>query len=363
MKNKKKILVVFIILLPFIFGFVNNEINTYKSTHTYIWRFDTLNLKPPVAPLDNPMTEEGVELGRLLFYDTLLSKNNKQSCGSCHQQKLSFTDGKKLAIGTFGDTLERNTMTLINLAWSKQFFWDGRVKTLEKLIEVPLFNPKEMAESETTLLSKLRRHPYYPGLFGQVFGNNNITVENVSKAIAQFLRTIIMKPIHLPDSVLNIPPKGISEQDFAQNNMSASSLRGTYFRFANMCGACHNNNAYGFDDGLAFNRVNNENQLMKIPALINLSQTAPYMHDGRFKTLEEVFEHYDKHIDSLIELNPQLNLPLKYKGYKSGNLITVFDKRNAAQFFSLLSDTSILTNKQFSDPFADKNFSWESYKK
>lgn len=309
------------------------------------------------------MTTEGVELGRLLFYDSLLSKNNKQSCGSCHQQKHSFSDGRKLAIGTFGDTLERNAISLVDLAWSKQFFWDGRIKTLEDVMAEPLFNSKEMGETEEGVLLKLNNHPYYPILFERAFGNKTITIKNVSKAMAQFLRTIVAKPIDLPEEVLNKPPKGVSEYEYTMQNLDSATTRGTYFRFALMCGACHNNDAYGFDDGMATNMVNDRTKLMKIPALINVLMTPPYMHDGRFKTIEEVFIHYSAHIDSLIEINPQLNISSKYGKLNVTNLISSYDMKNAYKFFQFLTDSTLLTNKSLSDPFAEKDFNWKSYTK
>ncbi|MBK8350477.1 MAG: hypothetical protein IPL21_01895 [Saprospirales bacterium] len=359
MKHRKKIIVTAIFLLPFIFGFVKSTV--FPERHPYEWNYDAQVLGMPVIPEDNPMTIEGVALGRLLFYDSLLSVNQNQSCGSCHLQQYSFSDGKKLSIGTFGDTLERNAISLVNLAWTKYFFWDGRVKHLEDLIKEPLFNKKEMAETESSLLDKLKKHPYYPILFRNAFQRDEITIKEVSYAISQFLRTIVAKPIHLPDSVLNIPPNGVSEQEYTMQNLTAPTTRGTYFRFALMCGSCHNNAAYSFDDGLATNMVNNQNQLMKIPSLVNISYTAPYMHDGRFNTIEEVFTHYSQHIDSLLIKNPQLNISKKYGDIELKNLINEYDMKYGYQFFKFLSDPNILTNKAFSNPFYEYNFSWENY--
>ncbi|MFN8284369.1 MAG: cytochrome c peroxidase [Chitinophagales bacterium] len=333
---------------------------TYE-THPYKWDFDTITTPLFEIPEDNPMTVEGVALGRLLFYDSLLSGNNKQSCGTCHQQRYSFSDGKKLAVGTFGDTLKVNTISLINLGWNKHFFWDGRVKKLEDVMPVPMYSAIEMGETETNLLVELNKHKYYPVLFEQAFGEKTITAKNVYKALAQFLRTIVSIRIQFPDSVLNIPPVGVKETDFFYQNLKAPTLRGTYFRFAAMCNGCHVSDVESSYTQLATNGINDSKHLMKIPSLYNLAYTAPYMHDGSLKTIEEVFEHYDKHIANLIDSNPQITFPQKFQMMDFKNEITDFDKKNGHLFFQLLTDSNLLTNIKFSDPFKEKSFSWSSY--
>jgi cytochrome c peroxidase len=164
-------------------------------THTYSpdaapIKFNADKMEAPLIPADNPQTIQGIALGRLLFYDTMLSGNKKQSCGSCHLQQLSFTDGKPLAIGAFGDTI-RNSMTLVNMAWSKDFFWDGRVKQLEDLMKYPITNPKEMAKDTVLLIKKLKEHNYYPKLFAMALPEEDISIKTLSKALAQFVRIIV----------------------------------------------------------------------------------------------------------------------------------------------------------------------------
>lgn len=142
-------------------------------------------------PTDNPTTQEGVSLGRALFYEERLSANNGISCASCHQQKLAFTDGKKLSQGVDGTFTKRNSMSLANVLWVRSFFWDGRAEGLEAQAVVPLTDPHEMGQSLEASAKKLQQTTAYPPLFQQAFGTNVITSDNILKAIAQFERTLI----------------------------------------------------------------------------------------------------------------------------------------------------------------------------
>lgn len=348
-----------IFLFCIIFILYSFDKNVYNP-HPYTLDLSNSSLQYPDIPADNPLTYEGVKLGRLLFYDSILSKNFKQSCGSCHKQELNFSDGLRFSIGTFGDTLDKNSISLINLAWQKNFFWDGRVKTLEHLSSVPLFSKTEMGMTDSLLRVRIKKHKYYPEMFKKAFGTDTISTELVSKAIAQFLRTIIYKPIHLPNEVLNIPPNGVSEQEYTYQYLDSTTPRGIYFRFATMCGSCHNNEVYGMYDGMADNGVG-EGKKIKIPALVNILETAPYMHDGRFKNLEEVFLHYNEHIDSLLIKNPELKISNKYATHLIENRITEYDIKNAKLFFQFLKDTSVTKNPEFSNPFHQKEFKWSYY--
>ncbi|MBI1192256.1 MAG: hypothetical protein GC205_03645 [Bacteroidetes bacterium] len=305
-------------------------------------------------PLDNPMTEEGVALGRLLFYEELLSSDGSFSCGSCHKQELAFTDGLARAIGYRGDTLDRNTMTLVNLAWQQEFFWDGRVKTLEALIEVPITDPREMGQDTVVLVQLLQNHEHYPRYFGQAFGSETVTFENVSKAIAQFLRTIVSPGIKLPDSLLNIPPDNVSETEFVSSQFYDNTMRAVYFRLADMCGSCHSSQVYG---GLStnFNLVNSADSLLKVPPLLNILLTGPYMHKGQFSSLEEVINHYDQHIEALAYLNRKGNeAPMVSK-------LSAYDKQYLPEFLTLFVDSNILLNDSYGNPKEAADYEWPAF--
>lgn len=321
-----------------------------KSQKSYHLAYDAQIMPEPYIPADNPLTQEGVRLGSLLFYDPLLSGNNKQSCGSCHQQQHAFTDGRKTAIGAKGDTIDRNTMSLLNLAWTDKFFWNGRASSLEAAILDPITSPYEMGQDTAELVQELNAHPYYPILFQKAFGNKTISFGLTAKALAQFVRTIVSNGITLPDTVLAIPPQGQHEQDFVYEHLHANNFKGMYFRLATQCGLCHVTNTYAGTQ-LALNGIlPDKNQLFKIPHLVNISRTAPYMHDGRFKTAKEVILHYNEHI-------AQLDVRDK-DGNKVKNMITQYDIDHIDEFFRLFDDNSVLTNPAFANPFAQPDFSW-----
>jgi len=308
----------------------------------------------PEIPADNPQTVQGVTLGRLLFYDSMLSVNNKQSCGSCHVQALSFTDGKKLAVGTRGDTIDRNSMSLVNMAWSKEFFWDGRVKSLEDLMQHPISNAKEMAKDSVLLIQELKAHQYYPTLFAKAFPEEAISMKTLSKALAQFVRSIVTTGPSLPDSLQPAAFFIYADTIKAEEELKLETLTGSYLRLGKMCTPCHSMESVG-GEFMANNMIDkNQTELFKVPTLINVLSTAPYMHDGRFKTAKEIFNHYDKNINQLHKVNKHLGLD------SIPNSFTRFDKEHFEELLQLFTDSNIIKNEAFSNPFQQKEFSWES---
>lgn len=378
----KQILLFFVLVLG-LFLFQNQNPLVYSSG----LEFNPEKFPEPKIPKDNPQTKAGIELGRLLFYDKMLSGNNEQSCASCHQQHLAFTDGKKLAIGTNGDTVLRNAMSLVNLAWGKNFFWDGRVNTLEELILQPITEPMEMAQDSLELLHELKAHKYYPKLFEKAFPNENISTKTLSKAIAQFLRSLIAEAQDLPDSLsanyqlntnnspdaktlpyefFGLDPEDIvltksdtvvyqnfKQQTFSTEMQDEASFQGMYFRLGMMCTPCHTGESFG-GELMANNLLDpKQTEMFKVPSLLNVLQTAPYMRDGRFISVDEVLEHYDRHISELHLHNPDLKIPA------IPNLITDYDKQHFREFLEIFTDSNFLENKEWSDPFASETFSWE----
>lgn len=324
------------------------------TTHPY--RFDyNEKLGTPTLPYYNPLTTEGVELGRLLFYDTLLSGNNQQSCGSCHLQQYSFTDGQARAIGAYGDTIERNTMSLVNMAWNNRFFWDGRARSIEELIPQPITNPKEMGQDTALLVRELKAHRYYPHLFERAFAGQPISMLTVSKAIAQFVRTITSRGVIVPDSLLPVGYNGLPDStDLAYTLHHDETLKGSFYRFAQMCGHCHSGVNYG-GTKIADNMLVTGTRF-KAPTLINITLTGPYMHDGRFTTIEQVLTHYNGHIAEFNGHNTDiLQKPIE-------NLLKECDKKNFGRVLQLFTDTSVLTNKALANPFSQPDFSWEAYR-
>ncbi len=307
-----------------------------------------------VIPSDNPLTVEGVELGRKLFYDPLLSKNNLQSCASCHQQSLGFTDhGVRFSVGVDGISGIRNSMPLINLGWSPRFFWDGRALTLEQQIFQPVTNPIEMNTTWPEVEDKLNNHPIYPDLFYKAFGIERIDSVHVSKAIAQFIRTMIsgnskfdkflrQQAVLTPSEMNGLNIYTTEKGDCFHCHGFDGSAQFTDFMF-------HNNgldtDAEMTDSGLMAVTGNpGDKGKFKTPTLRNIEVTAPYMHDGRFATLEEVIEHYDQGGKPSSTVDPLM----KHVG--TGLNLTAQEKLDLINFLKTLTDEEFLTDPKFSAP-------------
>ncbi len=315
----------------------------------------------PVVPADNPMTMEGVELGRRLFYDPILSSDSTQSCASCHHPDKAFTDGLPLSAGVLGIEGKRSAMALVNLAFnSNGFFWDGRVETLEEQALIPVEDHIELNESWDKVEEKLRRHPAYPALFREAFGvqrKAEINRDLAVKAIAQFERTLISANSKF-DRVVWLNDGWLSDAE----------LRGKQlFFFEELqtvdhpgCSHCHfdplfTDNHYrnnGLDSVAALEDFqdpgrgavsNNRYDLGKfrVPTLRNIELTAPYMHDGRFATLEEVIDHYGRG-GHAVENEDTNILPFH---------LSEREKQDLIAFLKTLTDTSFVQNPAFQNPF------------
>lgn len=316
-----------------------------------------------LIPSDNPMSVEGVELGRMLFYDERLSLDNSISCASCHNQFNSFSDSKPFSHGVYDSIGTRNSMALINLGWQKFFFWDGRAQTLEEQILEPVPNPVEMHQSWDKTIEKLNQEEFYRNEFYRVFKSKTITKDLVSKAIAQFLRTLIsasskydvMYKIEY-SFPLNSKEKEISKQ------ISPEEWAG-YDLFKSLNGAdcfhCHNgplmqiqkysNN--GLDNvPLDLGRelitgFSSDRGKFKIPTLRNIALTAPYMHDGRFETLDEVIEHYSSGIHQSPTIDPLIEF-----AFQGGVQLDSEQKSLLKAFLNTLTDYEFINNPKFSKP-------------
>lgn len=259
-------------------------------------------------PDDNPMTEEGVQLGRRLFYETKLSINNLIACATCHQQAKAFTDGLRVSIGVDGTPTPRNAMSLVNLLWVRNFFWDGRAKGLEAQAAFPLTDPHEMGQSLEVSVQKLQQAAGYTKLFEQAFGSPQITEQRIVQALAQFERTLISANSKYDQYLRGDYQPTASElngiQLFFSNPNPEKNIRGA------SCGHCHggpktyielfHNNGLDSipaDKGReAITGQSYDRGRFRVATLRNIALTAPYMHDGRFSRLEDVVDHYNEHI-------------------------------------------------------------------
>ena len=265
---------------------------------------------PPMAiPVDNPMTVEGVELGRKLFFDPILSIDSTKSCASCHLPQFSFADPMRFSEGVGGFT-QRHSMPLVNVGWAPSLFWDGRSASLEEQAVQPVQQAVEMGEEWDHVVEKLARNPDYPRLFEMAFGNRPVTRDLAVKAIAQFERTLISSNSKydrfLAGGAELSPREQLGFELFNNETGDCFHCHGTILFTDNQF---HNNgiDIAPPDSGLAAitGRVFDLGKF-KSPTLRNIEYTAPYMHDGRFATLEEVVEFYSSGIRKSALTDPLL---------------------------------------------------------
>lgn len=307
----------------------------------------------PQFPANNPITVEGVKLGRMLFYDQALSSNGR-SCSFCHHQDKSFMIDPK--VYNLDPSLYPNIPALVNVAWNPDFGWSGEFPELDKVPEAdftpPFFNP-----NIDTVVAKLRRNPEYVALFKKVYhGDDVLTSEKmvpaVAKVLTQFVRTIVSY-----DSKFDKYKRG-------QVALTASENRGMtiFFTEKGDCFHCHgtilftdnqfHNNGlsdtYTGNDKGRFNVTNNPADMGKFssPTLRNAIFTGPYMHDGRYNTLMDVLKFYNNGVKKSPTLDPIMTLP----GKETGLHLTNQDMLDLEAFLKTLSDSTILTNPNFSRP-------------
>ncbi|HOY49341.1 MAG TPA: cytochrome c peroxidase [Flavobacteriales bacterium] len=303
-----------------------------------------------VIPADNPLTVEGIALGKKLFFDPILSGDNSISCGTCHLQEFGFTDSlRQFSKGIDHIEGTRNSMPLINLGWERNFFWDGGASNLESQVAGPITNPVEMHETLANAVAELNAHPEYPALFKKAFGSEIVNTANVMKAIAQFERTLISGNSRFDKYMqLGIP---LTEQELRGRDVFISFFKGD-------CVHCHvmgstftdhefrNNGLDTFSVDLGRGRITlnpSDNGKFKTPGLRNIAVTAPYMHDGRFATLEEVINHYNNGIQ------PHPNLDPRLVDTQPGRM-SEQDVEDIIAFLHTLTDEEFLTNPAFKKP-------------
>lgn len=316
-----------------------------------------------IIPDDNPMTVEGVELGRKLFYETLLSGNNTMSCADCHSPQAAFSDPNQYSTGIDGIQGNRNSMALINLGWNTSFFWDGRAKTLEEQILEPVVNPIEMHESWKNAVSELSGSVIYRNMFYKAFGEEGIDSLKVAKAMAQFLRTMISgsSKYDVMYKYENGYTLSSKEQEIFQT-VTVDEWQG-YSLFKSLDGAdcfhCHNgalmqvmkfsNNGLDatFTD-LGRGEVTgdpNDFGKFKVPTLRNIALSAPYMHDGRFSTLEEVVDHYSFGIQNSATIDPLIEY-----AFQGGVQLNATQRAQLIAFLNTMTDWDFINNPAFQKP-------------
>jgi len=323
---------------------------------------------PAKIPLDNPLTVEGIALGRHLFWDSILSKDNKMNCAGCHAPNAAFTDVKTTSIGVDGIAGKRNSMPLFNLTWSPKFLWDGSAETLEEQILNPVRDPIEMHLNWKDATEKLRAAPHYQQMFARAFGvNTAIDSMSTVKAIAQFLRAMISASSKY-DKAVSGKETGVKLTNTELNGLTIfSTLNDSEFGH---CSRCHGNmlfsDIYDYFRNNGLDSWQNKEELadwglgvhtgldsdlgkFKAVSLRNVELTAPYMHDGRFATLEEVVDFYL--LD--VQQSPTLDHIMKTGFLNNGKPLSIPEngKADLIAFLKTLTDWDFVTDTSFHSPF------------
>jgi cytochrome c peroxidase len=309
------------------------------------------------APSDNPVTDTGATLGRVLFYDTRLSANNTVACATCHLQKHAFVDGLRVSKGFSGKLTDRNSMTLVNLRYYPRgrFFWDERAATLEDQVLLPIQSKVEMGHDLARVVEMLAGDKHYQELFHKAFGDRTVTRDRISRALAQFVRSLVSYRSKYDEGLAKVQSV---RADFP--NFTTAENRGKAI-FLARCATCHmpggqaahfimvrpRNNGLdatvGGDGGVGDVTLRGrEVGLFKSPSLRNIEFTGPYMHDGRFATLEQVVDHYSQGIKA----HPNLDGRLRRR-----RALNAGQKAALVAFLKTLSDRAFLADPKYSDPF------------
>lgn len=321
--------------------------------------------QPAKIPNDNPLTKEGINLGRHLFYDKILSIDSTVSCASCHKQEFAFSDNRRFSPGVNQTLGLRQSMSLVNLVLQdSSFFWDGRSFSLEHQVLFPIEDPLEMKNTIGEVVRRLQNHNQYPDMFSKAFGTTTITADMVFKAIAQFERSITSFNSKYDKYLRN------------QATLTPQELRGMNLFFTHPdptlrpplrggnCGDCHlnvsltdfqfRNNGLdvNYNDNGRYNITGNvaDKGKFRVPHLRNIALTAPYMHDGRFNTLEEVLNHYNEGIQLHANLDILIKAASNVRGGRTLGL-TEQEKADIIAFLHTLTDSTLIQNPDLKNPF------------
>jgi cytochrome c peroxidase len=302
------------------------------------------------TPAENPITNAGATLGRVLFYDRRLSASDGTSCASCHVQALGFSDAPRLSTGFAGGFTGRHSPGLANARYYQRgrFFWDERAASLEAQVLTPVQDKVEMGMTLDALTRKLAATPYYPALFAQAFGTRDVTSDRIARALAQYVRSLSSADSRFDRAfAAGGPPdfSGFTAQERAGEQIfRTSGCAGCHTTVAQVSDAVHNTGLDAADTdagagGGAF----------KAPSLRNVAVRPRFMHDGRFTALEQVVEFYD----TGVQANPNLDRRLRTPDGRPRRLNLGADGRAAlVAFLRTLTDSAFLTAARFSNPFA-----------
>lgn len=288
-------------------------------------------------------------MGRILFYDKRLSDDGSMSCAGCHQQENSFDDPRPFSEGISGAFGDRNAMAIVNKAWASSLFWDGRQPSLEAQAHDPVVNPIELETTWPQVMAKLQADATITEMFFDAFGTRTVDSNLVTQAIAQFERTLVSFNSRYDHFVFEGKQEAFTEAE----------ERGYHVYLSKTCNHCHSDvlltDNFFRNNGLDANPVDSGRYQFtrdpadfgkfKVPTLRNIALTAPYMHDSRFNTLEEVIEHYSS---GIVAASPNLDEHLT--PFPNGLQLTQQEKDDLLVFLLALTDSSFISNTDFSEP-------------
>ena len=327
---------------------------------TASYTLDFGGLPEPELPADNPLTEQGVKLGRMLFYETRLSGDNSMACASCHKQENAFTDTNRFSTGIDGLDGHRQAMSAVNMLWNTNgYFWDGRAQKLRDQSVIPIQDVLEMNETMENVVEKLEQDTLYTHQFFRAFGSEDISSYRIGLALEQFMNSIVSYRSKY-DLFLDGEATFTEEEElgmelfFEEYNPYFPETSGAD------CGHCHGgknfssqeymNNGldsiYNDDGRYDVTGLESDRGAMKVTTLRNIELTPPYMHDGRFNTLEEVIDHYNEGLRNNASLNPALAMTIG-----TGLMLNETDKDALIAFLKTLTDTSLIQDSRYASPF------------
>lgn len=344
--------------VPFDYLSVNEDLSEFTNSNSIDVAGEQSIILPGMTFFRGSDIEsnELATLGRVLFYDNRLSKNNSISCASCHDQTAGFADKSSVSPGFGGGMTSRNSMALANPIFNETFFWDGRTRSLGDLALQPVFNHVEMGMNDfKEVATKINAEPYYNALFTDAFGFNNVTEENVSKALASFVSSIFKADSKFDDGLKN------EFENFSPLEKHGMAL---FFSQETQCSSCHSganfstptgfNNPYEETSGttnigldLVYDDPGFASGKFKIPSLRNVALSAPYMHDGRFSDLRGVLDHYNEGIAAHNDLDSKLIV----NGQPRKMHLTDLDLDAMEAFLNTLTSASLATDTKYSNPF------------
>lgn len=351
-----------IIGISLIWGCKDTDTPDLITHDTTPYELDYGYFPTPQIAEDNQLTQQTVQLGRMLFYEKMLSADGTQSCASCHMQQFAFTDTSTFSIGIKGLPGKRQAMSVFNMAWhSNEFFWDGRAHLLRDQSLMPIQDELEMNETLENVITKLGNSQMYKDQFMRAFGSEEVTSFKMSLAMEQFMNSIVSNNSKydrfLEDStVFSESEKRGHRLFFLEYNAFFPKQSGAD------CAHCHGGDNFENDkymnNGLdlesdmkdlgrqAVTGKTSDMGKFKVTTLRNIELTPPYIHDGRFKTLEEVVAHYNNGLKPSSTLDPALE---QTRG--TGLRLSEQDIADLVAFLKTLTDTELITNTAFSDPF------------